>query len=241
MPRKSTPAPQAVYMSFLLVVCLLHSVFLAPVIAAGLNDGVQTITLEELFPDAVFDPDLPTQVGVTGVEPGQRPLRPEEILTFFNALAEASPRARLLEYARSHEGRPLVLLAVSDEATIADLEGFKQRHTALLDPRGKDLPQAADLAGTKAVAWMAYGIHGDELSSTDAAASLAYLLVAGEDESTRNLRERLLVLIDPCENPDGPGRPFPPSSLALGKRQPLPVRHEPGLVHHEPARKRPLA
>jgi len=206
MPRKSTPAPQAVYMSFLLVVCLLHSVFLAPVIAAGLNDGVQTITLEELFPDAVFDPDLPTQVGVTGVEPGQRPLRPEEILTFFNALAEASPRARLLEYARSHEGRPLVLLAVSDEATIADLEGFKQRHTALLDPRGKDLPQAADLAGTKAVAWMAYGIHGDELSSTDAAASLAYLLVAGEDESTRNLRERLLVLIDPCENPDGRAR-----------------------------------
>ena len=30
------------------------------------------------------------------------------------------------------------------------------------------------------MAWMAYGIHGDELSSTDAAAALAYLLVAGD-------------------------------------------------------------
>jgi hypothetical protein len=206
MPRKSVPVPQAVFIAFLFVCCLVHSVFLSPAKAAGLNAGVNPIALEELFPDAVFDPDLPTQVGVTGVAPGQRPLRPEEILTFLSALADASPRARLLEYGRSHEGRPMVILAVSDEATIADLEGFKQGHTALMDPRGKDLPQPGELAGTKAVAWMAYGIHGDELSSTDAAASLAYLLVAGEDDSTRNMRDRLLVLIDPCENPDGRAR-----------------------------------
>jgi len=173
---------------------------------AGLNYGVEPITLEELFPDATYDGSIPTQAGVTGVEPGQRPLRPDEVLTFYRALADASPRALLLEYGRSHEGRPMVILAVSDEATIADLDGFKQRHAELMDPRGKKLPDAGDLAGTKAVAWMAYGIHGDELSSTDAAASVAWLLVAGEDEATIKLRDKLLVLIDPCENPDGRAR-----------------------------------
>jgi hypothetical protein len=173
---------------------------------AELNGGVEHITLEELFPGATFDTTIPTQAQVTGVEPGQRPLRPEEIIEYFETLSEVSPRARLLEYGRSHEGRPLVILAVSDEATINDLEGFKGRHAELLDPRGKKLPAVEDLTGTKAVAWMAYGIHGDELSSTDAAAALAYLLVAGQDEATVKLREKLLVLIDPCENPDGRAR-----------------------------------
>ncbi|MCK9996873.1 MAG: hypothetical protein KAH56_11410 [Candidatus Krumholzibacteria bacterium] len=202
MPRFHVPVSLAGFWAILLSSALAIS----PVAADGLNAGVKAITLEELFPGAVFDPDLPTQVTVTGVEPGQRPLRPQEILAFYRALAEASPRARLLEYGRSHEGRPMVILAVSDEATIADLEGFKQRHAAFLDPRqaGKTSPE--DSTGTKAVAWMAYGIHGDELSSTDAAASLAYLLVAGEDEVSKKLRTNLLVLIDPCENPDGRAR-----------------------------------
>jgi hypothetical protein len=53
------------------------------------------------------------------------------------------------------------------------------------------------------VAWIAYGIHGDEISSTDAAAAVLYWLAAGEDEKARAIRRETLVLIDPCENPDG--------------------------------------
>ena len=39
---------------------------------------------------------------------GRRPLRPEEVLEYFQVLARFSDRAKLVEYARSHEGRPLV-------------------------------------------------------------------------------------------------------------------------------------
>ena len=136
---------------------------------AALNQGVPPTPLEVLLPGAEFAPGLPTLQDVTGIEPAERPLRPDEVLAWFKALAEASPRARLVEFARTHEGRPLVYLAVSDEATIADLDAFKARHAALLDPRTDTRPGALD----KPVAWMAYGIHGDELSSTDAAALLA--------------------------------------------------------------------
>jgi len=168
--------------------------------AGTLNEGVSPIGLEQLFPGAQFDTDLPTQVQVTGVEPGQRPLRPDEVLAFFQVLAEASENARLVEYARSHEDRPLVYLAVSDPATIADLDAFRTQHAARIDGR-------TQLAGRqKAVAWLAYGIHGDELSSTDAAAALAYRLVAGTDAAAVDLREKLVILIDPCENPDGRAR-----------------------------------
>ena len=186
----------------MLILVLALAACTTPVLAGGLNQGIEPLPLATLLPGAEFAPDVPTVAEVTGVEPTARPLRTDEVLAYFQALAAASPRARLMEYARSHEGRPLVVLAVSDEATIADLDGFRARHTASLDSRTGTVPAPGD----KAVAWMAYGIHGDELSSTDAAAVLAQWLVGGEDAGARELREALVILIDPCENPDGRAR-----------------------------------
>ncbi len=185
--------------------CLLM-VLALPAGASELNQGVDPIDLQSLFPGTNFQTGIPSQLDVTGVVPGDRPLRPEEVLAFYTALAEASPRARLIEYARSHEGRPLVVLAVSDEQTISRWDDFQKDHAALLDPRNGGVPEVSDLAGVKAVAWMAYGIHGDELSSSDAAVALAYWLVAGQDSAANELREKLVVLIDPNENPDGRSR-----------------------------------
>ena len=177
-----------------------------PAGAAELNQGVAGIALTDLFPGADYAADVPTQEAVTGVAPGERPLRPEEVVAYFTALAAASPRAVLMEFGRTYEDRPLVVLAVSDEATIADLAAFKAGHAALMDPRrGQDTAVPA-AAASKAVAWLAYGIHGDELSSVDAAAAVAYRLVAGQDDQALQLRDKLVVLIDPCENPDGRAR-----------------------------------
>ncbi len=113
----------------------------------------------------------------------------------------AGRRAREAAGERSRE------IYLDDEATIARLDAFRQEHVARLDPRGR--AAGADdeaLAGAKAVAWMAYGIHGDELSSVDAAAAVAYRLIAGSDAGSRALREGLVILIDPMENPDGRDR-----------------------------------
>jgi hypothetical protein len=173
-------------------------------LAAGAETPVREITPSELFPGATFGPAIPTQKRVIGVEHGHRPIRPAEVLAYFRTLAEASPRAVLMPYARSHEGRELVALAISDEATIRDLAAFREAHARRVDPRGRTAEQDAEtLAGAKAVAWVAYGIHGDELSSVDAAAAVAYRLIAGEDERARAMRRDLVILIDPCENPDG--------------------------------------
>ena len=163
------------------------------------------ITPQQLFGGAVFAPQPPAPAEALGAELGTRPYRPEEILGYFRLLAESSPRARLEEYARSHEARPLVLLAVSDEPTIAVLDSFREAHVRRLDPR-EDAEAEAEVADAKAVAWMGYGIHGDELSSSDAAVALAYWLVAGEDPRAARLRRELVVLIDPCQNPDGRAR-----------------------------------
>jgi hypothetical protein len=206
----------------LLSLALLASVTAFPSAAAGALMTVAGKTTAELFPWATFDSAIPTQEAVTGVVPGSRPLRHLEVLRYFEALAEASPRATLETYATSHEGRPLVVLAVSDEATIADLEAFRAAHARRLDPRGRTADDdAGAVAGAKAVAWMAYGIHGDELSSTDAAVSLAFWLVAGTDTRAQALREGLVVLIDPVENPDGRDR-FLAQTAAFAHKVPNP-------------------
>ena len=155
-----------------------------------------------LLPNARFAPGVPSPVEALGVELASRPLRHHEIVSYFELLAKSSPRARLIPYATSFEGRPLVALAVGSEDVIADLDGFRQAHDRLVDPRTGAATKAS-VERAKAVAWMAYGIHGDELSSPDAAVALAYWLVAGEDDGAKRIRSQAVVLIDPCENPDG--------------------------------------
>ena len=162
------------------------------------------INLARLFPDAVFDPDIPTQQEMFGFDHGERPIHYTELMSYLRELADASPRAVLVPYSKSHEGRELVYCAVSDERTISRLDAFRVEHARRMDPRGRQASRDASLLEeAKAVAWIAYGIHGDELSSVDAAAAVAYRLVAGEDDLARRLRHELVVLIDPIENPDG--------------------------------------
>jgi len=171
------------------------------------NVEMDGIAPETLFPWASFDPDIPTQKEVVGFNSGARPLTHGETMRYLEALAAASPRAEMRTYAQTHEGRKLVTFFVSDERTIAGLDAFREAHIARVDPRGRAAREDAQaLDGAKAVGWVAYGIHGDELSSVDAAVAVAYWLVAGEDDRAKKLRDRLVIIIDPVENPDGRDR-----------------------------------
>jgi len=187
--------------------CVLLLLVAVPVAAHGPGETAAGKSVNELFPWASFDPGIPTQAEVLDVEPGSRPLTHGEAIHYLRVLAAASPRMTLIEYARSHEQRELVYLAIGPSALIADLDRFREEHTARVDPRGHAPGQDAErLRDARAVAWLAYGIHGDELSSVDAACAVAYWLVAGRDDRAKNLRENLLILIDPIENPDGRDR-----------------------------------
>jgi hypothetical protein len=152
--------------------------------------------------NAVYDPAVPTPSDVLGFALGDRPVRYSEVVRYFEALAGASSRIVLDEYGRTHEGRPLVYAVVARPEHLARLEEIRGTRDRFADPRLADesVPAVDDLP---AVAWMAYSIHGDELSSTDAALRLAYELTAGTDGAIERLLEDVVVLIDPLQNPDG--------------------------------------
>lgn len=164
---------------------------------------------EDLYPDPVtYDASIPTLQEVVGHDWGQKITSPDEVGRYLQALADASDRIELFEYATSWEGRPLRYLAVATPENLARLDEIREANLALTDPRVTSQQQAEAIIGDNPiVSWLAYGVHGNEISSTDAALRTLYQLAAATDDPvTDEILANSVVLIDPMQNPDGRNR-----------------------------------
>jgi hypothetical protein len=152
-----------------------------------------------------FNPAVPTPESITGHAVAEKAVRYPALIRYLKALSEASERVSLTSYGRTHEGRTLYYLTITSPSNHKRLEQIKSDNAILSDPRKlTGAEQANQLIDTlPAVAWMNYSIHGDELSSTDAAIYVAYHLAAAKDKTTEKLLEQVVVHINPLVNPDG--------------------------------------
>jgi len=163
----------------------------------------------EYWPDADYDPAIPTIEEVLGHEPGDRITWHSDAIRYFEALAAAAPeRMSITEYARSWEGRELVYAVLSSPENMTRIVEIQSGMQALADPRTIDEDQAEEIiASQPAVTWLSYGVHGNEISSTDAAMLTAYHLLASRgDERVDDIMSNSVVVIDPMQNPDGRDR-----------------------------------
>ncbi len=163
----------------------------------------------EHWPGAVYDPAVPNHKKVLDYDPGERISSHGNILKYLEALAAAAPaRLKIFEYARSWEGRKLVYAAVGSEANIKRIEEIRAGMKKLADPRRTPEAEARKLmASLPAVIWLGYGVHGNEISSPDAALFTAYhLLASRKDKVVDQILANVIVLIDPLQNPDGRDR-----------------------------------
>jgi hypothetical protein len=185
-------------------------------------------------PETRYDPRIPTLKAVVGHDLGAEITSPDQIAAYLKALAEAAPdRARVVEYARSEEGRALHVLVVGGAERMARLEEVKKGLRALADPRGL-APGEADrlVKGLPAVVWLLHAVHGNEISSSDAALALAHHLLAAQgDEAVEAVRREAVVLVDPLQNPDGRARFLATNRLARGASpdpEPASAEHDEG-------------
>ncbi len=156
------------------------------------------------WPDGAYRTDVQSPSDFLGYRVGSKPAPHADIVRYYQYL-DQFPTAELRSYGETYEGRPLIYLIVASETNAPRLEEIRKACLELADPRQTGKVREL-IARTPAVAWMAYGIHGDELSSDDAALELAYQLVAGTDATTRKILDNCVVIIDPAENPDGRSR-----------------------------------
>jgi len=159
------------------------------------------------FAGATYDQNVPTPSSVLGFEVGKKPATHAQIEAVLKALTAKSPRCKLFEYGKTHEGRTLYYLVIASETNLRRLDALKLDYAKLADPRKAPKAEADQLAATlPALAWMAYAIHGDEMSPADAALAVAHHLAAGTSADAKALLENLVVVIDPLMNPDGRDR-----------------------------------
>ncbi len=177
--------------------------------AAALSASLFAQSKFEYWPGTSYDPAIPTARSVLGYDIGDRISWHANVNRYLEALAAASPtRMKIWEYGKTWEGRRLIYAAIGSEENVRRLPAIKDAMQKLYDPRRTSEADAKKLmAGLPAVIWLAYGVHGNEISSPDAALETAYHLLAARDDKMVNaILSKVVVLIDPQQNPDGRDR-----------------------------------
>ena len=87
------------------------------------------------WPDADYDPNIPSVEDVLGYAPGERVTWHRDAIRYFEALAEAAPeRISVSRYAESWEGRELVYVVVSGAQNMARIDEIKGGMQRLANP-----------------------------------------------------------------------------------------------------------
>ena len=132
---------------------------------------------------------------------------PEQITSALNTWADQSNKLKVIEYARTHENRPLHAVFISSPENLRNLDSIKTKISQLADARTtNDRKAKALIDELPAVAWMAYSIHGNETSGADAALGVIYHLIASKDDDILELLDDMIIIVDPLMNPDGRAR-----------------------------------
>src|SRR5437763_510251 len=113
---------------------------------------------------------VPTPDEFLGYKLGDRFTPYARILDYFNELTKRSNLITVQQFGETYEHRPLVLAVITSSKNRAALETLRQNVVALSDPSATNPARAAEIAhSTPAIAWLAYGVHGNESSSAEAA------------------------------------------------------------------------
>lgn len=130
-----------------------------------------------------------------------------EIFGYLRALAEASPRVSLRKIGESEEGREMLEVIVADEATIASLDTYREYLARLADPRKIDQTEAQRLIEqAKPIYYITAGLHSPETGSPEMVMELVYRLAVEESPLIQNIRNQVIVVINPATEVDGRDR-----------------------------------
>ena len=175
-----------------------------------------------------YDDAVPTTQDELGFVIGERHTRPEEVIRYVEAVAEASPRVTYGFHGETYEGRRLVHAIVTSPMNHTRIDDILTANRHL-----SEAPESVTDAMTEAmpaIVFMAYSVHGNEASGTEAGLAFLYHLAAGQGEIEQTLDNVVIVLV-PMLNPDGRDR-F--ADWANGWRGGVPSTDGANREHREP-------
>jgi hypothetical protein len=127
-----------------------------------------------------------------------------KLIAYFKQVAEhASKQVRLLNYGKTNEGRPLMIAIVASESNMQRLESIRLNNLRLAGILKDNISPDEN---APAIVWLSYNVHGNEASSSEASMKTLYELVNPANAEARSWLDHVVVILDPCMNPDGRDR-----------------------------------
>jgi Zinc carboxypeptidase len=162
--------------------------------------------LTELVDHMPASDKVPSPLKFLGYIPGEpgRLTYHKDIVRYLDALDKASDRVTMMKIGESDEGRDMVAVAIADEATIKNLDKYRQITAQLTDPRKLSDAQARQLIATGKPIYYATGsIHSPETGSPEMLMELAYRLAIEETPFVQTIRNNAIVVLTPASEVDG--------------------------------------
>ncbi|NNM04375.1 MAG: peptidase M14, partial [Gemmatimonadetes bacterium] len=129
----------------------------------------------------------------------------DQLTTYYERVAQASPRVRLDTLGSTTLGRPFIMLTITSASNQARLEELKEIQLKLADPRGVESGAELGrlLAQGRTVVLVTHGIHATEVGGPQMAARLIHRMASSDDEEVREILDNVIFLDIPSLNPDG--------------------------------------
>ncbi|WP_317236519.1 M14 family zinc carboxypeptidase [Allomuricauda sp. F6463D] len=159
----------------------------------------QNTFFEEYRP---FKTNIPSPEEFLGYPIGDSHTRHDQVVAYLTKLAELSDRATMTEYGKTNEGRKLFILTITSPENHRNLSNIKKKHLQVVD-HNTDITDYSDLP---IFINLAYNVHGNEPSGTEAALLTAYTLIASNNPKVVDYINNAVIFLDPTINPDGRDR-----------------------------------
>src|SRR4051795_9814008 len=130
-----------------------------------------------------------------------------DILKYYRALGAATPRVKVETSGKSDEGRELVVVWVSSDDNIKNVQKNRDNLAKIADPRGLSTEQVRQLvATTKPHYHFMGGLHSGETGPSEMLMELCYRLATETSPLIKQIRDNVIVSITPVADPDGRDR-----------------------------------
>ncbi|HZR23646.1 MAG TPA: M14 family zinc carboxypeptidase [Vicinamibacterales bacterium] len=130
-----------------------------------------------------------------------------DILKYYRALADKSPRVKVMTIGKSNEGRELVVVFVGADESIKNLDTYRGYLAQLADPRKITPAQATEIISkAKPIYHLSGGLHSGEVGPSEMLMELAYRIATEDSPIVKAIRDNVIVSITPVADPDGRDR-----------------------------------
>jgi len=131
----------------------------------------------------------------------------EDILGYYRALAEATPRVWIESIGSSDEGRDMVVVWVSSDENLAGLEQNREKLARIADPRGLSEAEVQRVLNTTTPNYHVIGgLHSGETGAPEALMEMVYRLATETSPFITRIRDNVIVSVTPVADPDGRDR-----------------------------------